>query len=222
MMIDLIKEKLIEERRFEKKTSIIALILALLIHVVLFVGIREFKKKPQIYKHGKRKVFTPIKYTIPRKKLEDKKIKRTKDNIFRPRNRAIPKAVPDPRKDEPLPEIPEEIIEDEDKTLQNLRDIGAIIPPMIIKKAIPEYPQIAKEMGLEGLVDVICTLDNNGQVTRVILSKTSGSDILDKAAMNGAKNCVFTPAMQGETAVDDVDVKITYKFLLEGITIEEE
>ncbi|MCK4644479.1 energy transducer TonB [bacterium] len=218
MMIDVIKKRLETERKFSQKTTLIALILAIVVHIGLFVGIREFKKGPNKYKAGKRKIFKPLRYTIPKKKL-DKKMKKTK-NIYKPRKRAIPKAVPDPRKDEePIPEIPEIMI-DEDTTPHNLRDIGAIIPPMLVKKHPGNYPQIAKEMGLEGAVKVVCTLDNKGQVRKVALFKTSGSDILDKAAMNAAKLCVFTAAMQGDTAVDDIDVELTYKYLLEGISVE--
>lgn len=219
-MIEVIKNRLESERKFSRKTSLIAIILAVVVHAGLFFGIREFKKGPKKYQAGKKRIFKPLKYTVPKKKLDKQKVKKTKSNVYKPRKRAIPKAVPDPRKDEePIPEIPEIMI-DEDTTPRNLRDIGAIIPPMLVKKAIPDYPQIAREMGLEGSVKVVCTLDDKGEVRKVYLLKTSGSDILDKAAMNAAKLCIFTAAMQGDNAVDDIDVELTYKFLLEGISVE--
>ncbi len=215
MMLELLKKQLAEETKFERKTTTTAIILALIVHLIIFVGIREVRRKPKIYVPGKRQVYKPIQIKLPKKQ---EKMKVTTTNVYKPRNRPIPIAVPNPRTEVELPEIPEMLIEDE--TPQKI-DVGVILAPMLIKKNIPEYPETARVMGTEGEVKVVCTLDKEGRVMRVSLSKSSGADILDKAAMNAAKMCIFTPAMQGNLAVGDIDVEITYKFLLQGVTIEE-
>ena len=219
--LEVIKRDLFEEDKQIKKIRLWALGLAIIFHIILFVGIRNFKSKPKMYKaNANRKVFKPIKYVIPKKKIEKQQIKKTK-NVYKPRNRPIPKAVPDPKVDEALPEIPEDMIEDDTQPIQQIEP-GAIIPPMLVYKHIPDYPEIARTMGLEGDVAVVCTLDDKGKVVRVRLLKSSGSDALDKAAMNAAKFCKFTPAIQNDKPVGDIDVEITYRFKLEGIEITTE
>lgn len=219
-MIDVLKKDLFEENKQSKKITYIAIGLAIIFHILLFVGIRNFNSKPKIYNPNKnRKIFKPLNYVIPKKKIKEKIIKT--NNIYKPRNRPIPKAVPDPKVDEDqLPEIPKEMIK-EDDTLTNV-DVGAIIPPMIVKKVMPIYPDIARTMGLEGTTKVVCTLDETGNVTKVRLYKSSGSDALDKAAMNAAKQCRFTPAIQGDQPVGDIDVELTFEFKLSGIEITTE
>ena len=220
-MLDTLKKDLFEEDKQEKKNMLIAIGLALLFHVLLFVGVRNFGGKPKVYDPNKhRKIFKPLNYVIPKKKMDEKKIKKT-NNIYKPRNRPIPKAVPDPKIDEDqLPEIPRDMIED-DETLSNI-DVGAIIPPMVVHKNIPAYPEIARTMGLEGTTKIVCTLDEGGNVVKVRLFKSSGADALDKAALNAAKRCRFTPAIQGDQAVGDIDVELTFQFKLSGIEITTE
>lgn len=221
-MLDTLKKDLFEEDRQHKKNILIAIGLAVLFHILLFAGVRNFKSKPRMYDANKhRKIFKPLNYVIPKKKMDKKKIKKT-NNIYKPRNRPIPKAVPDPKIDEDqLPEIPEDMIEEDTSTLSNV-DVGAIIPPMVVKKEIPEYPDIARTMGLEGTTKVVCTLDEAGNVTKVRLYKSSGADALDKAALNAAKRCRFTPAIQGDQPVGDIDVELTFIFKLSGVEVTTE
>ncbi len=56
------------------------------------------------------------------------------------------------------------------------------------------YPEIAKRAGIEGKVTLRGLIDVDGKVKKVIIDKSSGSDVLDKAASDALMKARFTPA----------------------------
>jgi protein TonB len=65
--------------------------------------------------------------------------------------------------------------------------------PMLVKSVMPEYPSMALQAGLEGKVFVKIWVDRDGKVRQVKVLK-SDYDIFNEAALEAAKQFVFTPA----------------------------
>ena len=80
-------------------------------------------------------------------------------------------------------------------------------PEMIFQQA-PEYPEKAKQAGIEGTVWVQALVDKKGAIRKAKVSKSSGTKSLDKAAVTAAYQNKFKPAIQKDKPVA---VWITYK-----------
>lgn len=75
------------------------------------------------------------------------------------------------------------------------------------------YPDEARRQGMEGIVQVRVLINRSGESEDVIIIKSSGSYLLDSAAVRTAKTFVFSPAMTGEKAQKTwVLVPIEFKF----------
>ncbi|MCU0411270.1 MAG: TonB family protein, partial [Bacteroidetes bacterium] len=66
--------------------------------------------------------------------------------------------------------------------------------PTVVKKIDPKYPEIALRAGLEGNVYVKVWVDKEGKVRKVVVLK-SDAEIFNEAAIEAAKQWVFTPAV---------------------------
>ena len=64
-----------------------------------------------------------------------------------------------------------------------------------ISKAVPEYPQMAKQMRLSGRVEVEAVIDPEGNVEKTQV--VSGNALLSGAAVNALKRWKFTPFTSG-------------------------
>jgi periplasmic protein TonB len=84
--------------------------------------------------------------------------------------------------------------------------------PKLVHQVRADYPEIARRSGLEGTVLVHALVDVNGRVDKVKLIQ-GVHPILDKAALEAARKCQFTPARQREIKVK-VWVAIPYRFRL--------
>jgi len=84
--------------------------------------------------------------------------------------------------------------------------------PGIVKRTTPVYPEIARKAGLEGTVWVKIWVGKEGKPRKVVIQK-SASEIFDQAAIDAAKQFVFTPAMMQNGPVD-VWVSIPFHFRL--------
>lgn len=65
----------------------------------------------------------------------------------------------------------------------------------------PAYPARARNLGLEGRVDLNVSVDSGGRVTAVEVARSSGSGILDRAAQSAVATWRFRPALRGGRAV---------------------
>ncbi|MCD6579748.1 energy transducer TonB [bacterium] len=111
------------------------------------------------------------------------------------------------------PELPTDITSNSGDTTEGI--FVDMSNPYLVKKIIPDYPNIATVMGQEGSVEIVCTVEKDGNVSHVRISKSSGYDSLDAAARNAARVSKFIPAMQsGNPTV--VEVILTFKFELSG------
>jgi protein TonB len=84
--------------------------------------------------------------------------------------------------------------------------------PVLVEKEVPPYPELARLAKIEGTVIVRVLVGKDGKVKDAVLGK-SVNGILDEAAMDAARRCVFKPAMQNKKPVA-VWVAIPFAFKL--------
>ena len=84
--------------------------------------------------------------------------------------------------------------------------------PEVVKKVEPKYPELAMRAGLEGKVTVKIWVDKEGKVKQVVVLKTD-AEIFNEAAVEAAKQWVFTPAYMNNGPVA-VWVSVPFKFKL--------
>lgn len=85
--------------------------------------------------------------------------------------------------------------------------------PVLISIEPPVYPQIVRDAGIDGTVEVQVLIGRNGRVKEA--SAVSGSDVLRAAAVASARTAVFKPALQGTRPVE-VLIVIPIVFQLQG------
>ena len=84
--------------------------------------------------------------------------------------------------------------------------------PVVVKKVEPKYPELAMRAGLEGKVWVKIWVDKEGRPKQVVLLK-SDAEIFNEAALEAAKQFLFTPAYMNNGPVS-VWVSVPFKFKL--------
>ena len=81
----------------------------------------------------------------------------------------------------------------------SLPDMNAFIPvdtqPQLIYGEAPEYPPIAENAGLTGKVYLKALLDENGNVIKAVVAKSSGYVWFDEAATEATAKNRYTPAI---------------------------
>ncbi|MGP8239454.1 MAG: TonB family protein [Limisphaerales bacterium] len=75
-------------------------------------------------------------------------------------------------------------------------------------RPIPDYPPMAKQMGIQGTVLLLFTVDDVGAITSVSIKQSSGSPLLDHAAEQWVKRRWIQPPKNGGHVFQ---VPITYK-----------
>lgn len=79
----------------------------------------------------------------------------------------------------------------------------------------PSYPRLSKRMGEQGEVRLRVLVSVDGRVASVQLSRSSGFERLDEAAMESVKQWRFKPATQGGETLETW-VEVPVKFVLEN------
>jgi protein TonB len=87
-------------------------------------------------------------------------------------------------------------------------------PPVPKHLAMPSYPELAREAGIEGVVYVKVLIDENGKVTWVAVLESNVTDSMNRSALDAARRCRFEPAKQRNKPVPVV-VVIPFEFRLE-------
>ena len=88
---------------------------------------------------------------------------------------------------------------------------GEIQPEMVYYET-PEYPRLAKQAGITGIVWVKALVDKEGNVRDAMVAKSSGTASLDEAAVKAASKNKFKPGIQNGRPVN---VWVSYKVLFE-------
>ncbi|RKX70405.1 hypothetical protein DRP53_05055 [candidate division WOR-3 bacterium] len=86
------------------------------------------------------------------------------------------------------------------------------VKPKLIYSPPPKYPESARELGITGTTVIQAVVDVDGSVINPVIIKSSGSDILDMAALNAVKKYKFTPGRQRDKYVRvRVQIPIVFK-----------
>jgi protein TonB len=94
---------------------------------------------------------------------------------------------------------------------QAVRVGGQIKEPKKLKNVAPEYPDIAKQARVQGVVILECTISPQGKVTDVKVLR--GIPLLDAAAIDAVKQWVYTPTLLNGVPVP-VIMTVTVNFKL--------
>jgi len=86
--------------------------------------------------------------------------------------------------------------------------------PRLLTSVTPVYPEMARAAGIEGKVVVSMVVDTLGSVARAQVHATSGSVLLDQAAVDAAYGCTFSPGYQRDRPVQVSEVVMTFNFSL--------
>lgn len=69
-------------------------------------------------------------------------------------------------------------------------------PELVSGRKRPAYPAVARDKGIEGSVTVEYTINTEGKVVGVKVVSSSGSSLLDQAAVDTVRNRKYKPAVQ--------------------------
>lgn len=86
-------------------------------------------------------------------------------------------------------------------------------PPAFLVREEPSYPARARRAGSEGRVVVKVLLSASGEVTALVVQESSGSALLDEAALTAARASRFTPARRDGVA-EPSEALAAYRFEL--------
>ena len=76
----------------------------------------------------------------------------------------------------------------------------------------PRYPPSARRNGVEGRVNLRVRVTRDGRAAQVQVHESSGSTLLDNAALEAVKNWQFVPARRGQEAIEStVIVPIVFR-----------
>lgn len=67
---------------------------------------------------------------------------------------------------------------------------------------LPKYPLLAREKGYEGTVYLRVLVRADGRVERLAIDRSSGYEILDRAAVDSVKEWAFFPAKKSGKSVE--------------------
>ena len=188
-----------------------SLLLALLVTFFAIVTVPEWEAKPyEVRKKDVEAIELPPELKLPEK---------PKETVARPQ---IPVEAED---DEEIPEeetIAQTILDEnapvETEFLPDLPAMGEFIAydtePQFIKYVVPEYPELARKAGVEGVVVVNLLVDTKGKVVKAV--PVSGPEILRDSAVKAALECLLTPALQRDKPVA-VWVALPFRFRLKDV-----
>ncbi len=88
------------------------------------------------------------------------------------------------------------------------------VKPVLVRRVVPDYPELARQAGIEGMAVVEFVIDTSGAVTDVRVLKSSGNSLLDAAAVDAMAGSRFRPGYQLDRPVR-VRAKQLYRFRLD-------
>ena len=130
--------------------------------------------------------------------------------------------APEPKPRESIQPTPDLFTDVEEDITQIKRQIPTWTPDESIQEARPiyrenpkpRYPESARRRGDQGTVLLEVLVDESGKVEALSLFKSSGHNILDKAALSAVERWRFNPGLRGRDKVK-MWVRIPIRFHLE-------
>jgi protein TonB len=122
-------------------------------------------------------------------------------------------------------------LKEDDSFLPDMVDIPAALPttehipdsppdlpityalPIYKKNIPPKYPTLARKRGYQGKVLLEVLVKKNGRAGPIRLARSSGYEILDRAAIRVVRDWVFRPAKRGDEVIE-MWVEIPIRFQL--------
>ncbi len=216
----------IHSRKRNNKGLTYAFIGALVLHVLVGIGIRSFGSGKGDPVPPPKRIFKPI----------DLKIYKPIEKEIKPITHREIKSRPIVS-DYSIPKVDAKIIDTEPDVFDPNAGKNIIVGPItkpsdppkgptqrvsLMIPFQPKYPRIALKNGVEGTVIVKVEVDKKGTPSKVEIFQSSGSDMLDNAALRAAKKCKFSPAINNGAAVESTAM-LYYKFIIrDGVfTIED-
>jgi TonB family protein len=89
---------------------------------------------------------------------------------------------------------------------------GSVMEAMLVHRVQPDYPRLAKNMGLSGTVVLRARIGTDGEVRD--LEVVSGNAILARSALEAVREWRYQPTMLNGRAVD-VETQVTVNFVLD-------
>lgn len=99
-------------------------------------------------------------------------------------------------------------------TESSTRKKSEILPPRILRRVEPSYPEQARMEGWEGTVLIRVEVLSNGLPGSITVRKSSGHPLLDDAAIKAMENWLFAPAEDTATGMPEVcytNVPLTFR-----------
>lgn len=84
--------------------------------------------------------------------------------------------------------------------------------PQMIYRQIPDYPDLAKNIGVTGTVIIQSLIDKDGSVLKVNVKQSSGLSLLDYAAVQAGYKNLYTPAILDK---NPIRIWVVYKVVFE-------
>ena len=138
-----------------------------------------------------------------------------KPEIRVPRSVPVPSDNPDAQTISPNTSFDELKVDVTAPTIDNVPFWKVERKPRLVREAMPDYPAMARDAGIEGKVIVSMVVDTLGNVAGAEVIGTSGNSLLDRAALDAAYKCGFNPGFQRDRPVVVRNVVIPFNFRLQ-------
>lgn len=105
-----------------------------------------------------------------------------------------PQIQPEP-KPQPKPKKPQKKVEKKSSqktSVTSKKSSKTNAKPKVRRSVRPNYPARAKSKGIQGTTHIRVQVNSNGRVTSARIHRSSGSSLLDNAALAAAKRWTFT------------------------------
>lgn len=107
---------------------------------------------------------------------------------------------------------------DSEETISlDTRDTRYVSYARLIKKRLAScwgYPKEAKEQLIEGKSHVIFSLSRDGRLTNVLITGSSGHEILDREGMDAVSRAAPFPPFPGTITVGKLNINVTFDYRL--------
>lgn len=92
--------------------------------------------------------------------------------------------------------------------------IARSVEPVCTRRPTPDYPEIARQAGVEGRVTIQLFIDENGHPVESVVVQSSGVESMDSAALEASMQTFWTPAKRADGQPVGVWVSLIYNFTL--------
>lgn len=149
----------------------------------------------------------------PQKKNSDKKVLKRRAE----KQPTVKSAVETVKNSETAQALPEKPLDTQERSVSALA--GATEKPVLVDAprflsppAAPHYPRLARRKGLEGTVTYEVWLDEQGRQIKLMLKDSSGTQMLDAAALQAIEKWKFSPhKINGLAIAQRVLIPIKFK-----------